>query len=120
MTTLCCDYRVQHNRKVAAGRIFHTNRNIKTADHQTMFLIFYRTGTDRYIGKKIRQVVPVVRIKHFIGGSKTGFLNGAHMHMTDCQNTGKNIRLCFRIRLMQHALITFTSSTRFICIDSWN
>ena len=117
MSSLGSYYRVQHNRKVSAGRIFHTCRNVQAADHQTVFLVFYRTGSDGYIGKQVGEIVPVVRIEHFVSRSQTGFGYGTHMHMADSQNACHNIRLGFRVRLVEHTLIPFTGGPGFIGID---
>ena len=66
MWVLCRIYGVEHNRKVAAGRVFHTGCDIKTTDRQTVLLILDRTCTDGNVGEKIFDIPPVFRVEHLI------------------------------------------------------
>ena len=120
MRMLCSVYRVQHNRKVTTGRIFHTAGNIKTADGQTMLLILNRTCTDGYIGEQIIDVIPVFRVKHLICCRQTGFFDSAQMQFTNSDQSCNHIRFCLRIRLCGNSFVSFTGSTWFVCIDTWN
>ena len=54
MSLLCGNYRVEHNREVPAGGIFHTHRNVKAAYHETVLLVLHRTRSDRHVGEQVR------------------------------------------------------------------
>ncbi len=72
MSALCRDNGVEHNGKVSAGGVLHTHRDIQTADHQTVLLIFHGAGADGYIGEDVGEIMPVVRVEHLIRSSKSG------------------------------------------------
>ncbi len=59
-------YGVEHNSKIAAGRIFHAGSDVKTADSQAVLLVFYGTGANGDVGKQVFDIPPVFRIKHFV------------------------------------------------------
>ena len=120
MRMLSSSHRVQHNRKITAGWILHTNRNIHTAGCETMLLIFYGTCTYCFIGKDIIQVAAVFRVKHFISRRESCFLHNSHMHLTDRNNSGKKVRSFIRVWLVKHSLVAVTGSTRFIGVNPWN
>ena len=120
MRMLCSSHRIQHNGKITAGWILHTNRNIHTAGCETMLLIFYGTCTYCFIGKDIIQVAAVFRVKHFISRRESCFLHNSHMHLTDRNNSGKKVRSFVRVRLMEHSFVTVACSTWLIGINSWD
>ena len=111
---------IQHNREITAGRILHTNRYIHSAGGKTMLLVFDRTCTDCFIGEDIIEVTSVFRVKHFISRGKSCFLHYAHMHLANCDDSGKKIRCLVRIRLMKHSLVAVSCSTWFIGINTRN
>ena len=117
MSMLRRNYGIQHNGKITTG-ILHSCRNIHATDHQTMLLVFDRTGSDRNIGKDIGKITPVFRIKHLICCRKACLLNGTHMQLTDGYQTCQHIRFFLRVRLMEKSLVAFTGRSRFICINT--
>ena len=120
MRMLSGSNRVQHNREITAGRILHTNRNIHTAGCETMLLVLYRTCTYRFIGKNIIQIAAVFRVKHFISRRKSCFLHNSHMHLTNCNDSGKKVGRFVRVWLVKHSLVAVTGSTWLIGINSRN
>ena len=62
--------------------------------------------------------MPVIGIKHFVSGSQTCFGKRTQVHSANSQNTGQNVRLSFRVRLMQHAFIALACGARFVGINT--
>ena len=120
VSMLSSDNGVQHNCHVAAGRILHAGRDIKATDSHSMLLVFYGTGTNCHIREQICQIPPVLRVKHLIRCGKAGLLNISDMKLTNCNQTFQKIWCCFRIRLMNHSLVSFTGSTWLVGINTWN
>ena len=120
MSALSCNNRVKHNCKVTTGRVFHTCRNFHTADSKTVLLILNRTCTYCYIRKQIGQIAIVLRIEHLICACHSACLDSMDVHLTDCDKSGKKVRLFFGIRLMNHTLIALSCCSRFVCINTRN
>ena len=118
VSALCCNDGVQHNAVVATGRILHTSRNVHAADCQSVLLIFNRTCTYSNVGKKIRKITVVLRVKHLICTGKTTFADGTYVHLTDCNQSGKKVRFLLRIRLMDHSFVSFSGCTWFVCVNT--
>ena len=117
---LSSNNRVEHYGHITAGRVLHTCRYVKTADGHTMLLILYGTGTDCHIRKQICQIPPVFRIEHLICCGKSGLLDVADVKFTDGNEAFQKVRCCFRVRLMNHSLVSFTGSTWLVGINTWN
>ena len=120
MRMLCRVYRIEHNRKITTGRIFHSGSDIKTTDRQTMLLIFYRTCSDGNVGEKILDISPVFRVKHFIGTGKTAFFDCANVHFTHGDQTLDHIRSFFRIWLGSNTFVAFAGCTWFVGVNTRN
>ena len=120
MRSLSCNNRIYHNAEITAGRIFHSGRDIHTADSQTMLLILNRTCTHCNVGKNVGEITIVFRIEHLIRTGKTTFLNCMNMHLADCYQSCQHIRCLFWIRLMDHTFVTLACSTWFIRINARN
>ena len=115
---LGCVDGIKHNGKSTAGRIFHTGRNIKSADGHTMLLIFHGAGTDGDIGKDILHITPVVRVKHLICGGQFRFFHCVNVHFTHGDQTAGKIRFLFGIGLADNSLIALSGSTGLIGINA--
>ena len=120
VSMLSSNNRVEHYGHITAGRVLHTCRYVKTADGHTMLLILYGTGTDCHIRKQICQIPPVFRIEHLICCGKSGLLNVADVKFTDGNETFQKVRCCFRVRLMNHSLVSFTGRSRLVGVDTRN
>ena len=117
---LCGDDGVNHNRKITACRVFHAGRNIDAGNSQTVLLVFYGTCADCNVGENIGQITPVGRIQHLVCRSQIGFFYYAHMHFTHGDQAVQQVRLSFRVRLMNDTFVAFTCGTRFVGIDTWD
>ena len=111
---------IKHNRIITACRIFHSNRHFNSTRSQTVLLVFHRTRSYRNITQNIIKILIIFRIKHFVRKNKTSFFHSTHMHSAAGNNSLKQIRFCFRVRLMKHSFITFSSSSRFVRVNSRN
>ena len=118
MSALCCNNGVQHNAVVTTGRILHTSRNIHAADSQSVLLIFNRTCAYSNVGKQIREITVVLRVKHLICTGEATFADSTHVHLADRDQSGKKVRFFLRIRLMDHSLVSFTGRTWFVCVNT--
>ena len=115
---LCGNDGVDHNRKITAGRVFHAGRNVDAGNSQTVLLVFYGTCADRNIGENIGQIAPVGRIQHFVCRSQISLFYYTHMHFTHGDQAVQQVRLSFRVRLMNDTFVAFTCGTRFVGIDT--
>ena len=120
MRSLSCNNRIYHNTEITAGRIFHSGRDIHTADSQTMLLILNRTCTYCNVGKDVGEITVVLRIEHLICAGKSTFLDCMNMHFADSNQSCEHVRSFLRVRLMDHTLVSLTGSTRFIGVNTWN
>ena len=118
MGALCGNDGVDHNRKITAGRVFHAGRNVDAGNSQTVLLVFYGTCADRNIGENIGQIAPVGRIQHFVCRSQISLFYYTHMHFTHGDQAVQQVRLSFRVRLMNDTFVAFTCGTRFVGIDT--
>ena len=50
---LCGNNGVDHHRKITAGGVFHSGRDVKAGYGQPVLLVFYRPRADCHIGKEI-------------------------------------------------------------------
>ncbi len=117
---LCRINRIKHNGKIPAGRVFHSRGNIKTANGQTVLLVFHGAGADCNIGKKIVHISPVFRVKHFIGRGQAAFCNGTQMHFADSNQSLHHIRFFFRIRLGSDSFVSFARGSWLVGVDARN
>ena len=120
MRSLSCNNRIYHNAEITAGRIFHSGRDIHTADSQTMLLILNRTCTYCNVGKDVGEITVVLRIEHLICAGKPTFLDCMNMHFADSNQSCEHVRSFLRVRLMDHTLVTLACSTWFIRINARN
>ena len=120
MLCLCSHTGIEHNRDISACRILHTNRDINTTRCQTVCLILHTSCSNCHIRKNVLQIWPVIGIEHLICCSKSCLADCLDVHLPDCFYTFDEIRLIFRVWLMQHTLIPGTVRTRLVCIDSWD
>ena len=120
MGMLCRYDRIEHNRKITAGRVFHSHRNVHSACSQPVLLILHRSCANGFIRQQIIQITPIFRIEHFIRRSQSAFRNGANMHFSDSDNPCQQIRCLIRLRLVQHAFVSFSGGTRFVGVDARN
>ena len=100
MRSLSCNNRIYHNTEITAGRIFHSGRDIHTADSQTVLLILYAAGADCHIGQNIGYIAPVFGIEHFIGCGKSRLRKYAHMYFAYCYDAFEYIGLCIGVGLV--------------------
>ena len=109
---------VEHYRQIAAGRVFHSNRDVASAGYQAVELILHGPCSYGDIRHNIGKIVQIFRIEHLICGGKSCFPQNTHVHMANRQNSLKHIRLFFRIRLMNHAHVALAGSPRLIGVNS--
>ncbi len=114
---LCRVDGVQHNRKVAAGRIFHACGNVKAADGETMLLVLHGAGADRHVGENIVNIRPVFRVEHFVRTGKAGLVDSADVHFAHGDDAGKEILAFAWIRLVDDALVAVPCGAGFVRVD---
>lgn len=95
-----------------------SGRNVDAGNSQTVLLVFYGTCADRNIGENIGQIAPVGRIQHFVCRSQISLFYYTHMHFTHGDQAVQQVRLSFRVRLMNDTFVAFTCGTRFVGIDT--
>ena len=64
---LCGIDGIEHDGKVAAGRVLHADRDIHSAGGKAVLLVFNRACADSLVREDIVEVTSVFRVKHFIG-----------------------------------------------------
>ena len=114
------DNGVHHDRKIAAGRIFHACRNTDAACDHPVLLVFNRPRADRHISEQIRKIPVVFRIQHLLGAGKARLRRDTGVHLTDRNDACQHVFCLLRIRLVQHPLISDALCARFIRINSRN
>ena len=83
-----------------------------------MLLILYRTCTDCNIRENIRDIWPVLRIKHLVCCKQMCLGNRTQMHFTHCDDTIVKIRFLLRIRLMNNSFVALSCCTWLVGIDT--
>ena len=112
--------RVEHNGQIAAGGVFQAHGHIAAAGHQAVELVFHRAGTHGNIGHNVRKVTQVFGIEHLVRSGKAGFLQYAHVHMADGQNSLQHIRLLFRVRLVDHSHVALAGGAGLVGVHARN
>ena len=59
-----------------------------------------------------------LRIQHFVCRSQISLFYYTHMHFTHGDQAVQQVRLSFRVRLMNDTFVAFTCGTRFVGIDT--
>ena len=109
---------VQHDGQVAAGGVFHADRQIQTAGSQPVLLIFHRTRPDRYIGKHICQIAMIFRVQHFIRAGKARLGQRGHMQPTNGHQAAQHIRPAGGVALVQHSLVADARGAGLVGVDT--
>ena len=120
MSTLSRYNGIEHNCKVATGRVFHTCGNVHTTDSKTVLLVFHRTCTYCHIRKQVGKITVIFRIKHLICTGHTTGLDCMDVHFSDCDKSSKKVWLFLGIRLVDHTFIAFSCCSWFVCVNTWN
>lgn len=79
--TLGCHDAVHHDGEVAAGGVFHTDRDPDTAGCQAVLLVLYRACADSRVGQDIGDITVIFRVQHFICTGHAGFADSTGMQI---------------------------------------
>ena len=111
---------VHHHRKVAAGGVFHSHRDVQAAGGQTVLLVFDAARTDRHVRDEVGQEMMVLGIQHLVGAGEAELVDGLHMHPADGQHALDDIGIGCRVRLMEHSLVPCPCRAGLVGIDARN
>ena len=68
---LSCHDGIQHNRKIAAGGVFHADADFHAAGSKAVLLVFHRAGAHGHVREKVRQISVVFRVEHFVSSRES-------------------------------------------------
>ena len=120
MTRLRRNDSIHHHAQITAGGVLHAHRRFNAAGRQSVLLILHRARTNSDVRKQIGEIAIILRIEHFIRTGKIIIPQCRQMQITNGYDTLIHIRLRFRIGLMQHALVSLSSRSRLIGVNSWD
>ena len=120
MAHLCGANSVDHYRQIAAGGVFHANRQINAAGSEPVLLVFHGPCAHCHIGQHIRQIPMILRIQHFIRAGKARFLQHMYMQPANGHQPSQHVGAGVGIALMKHALVADAGGAGLIGINPWD
>src|SRR5699024_7205469 len=110
--------RVEHDRKITAGRVFHAGRDVEAARGLAVVLILNRARADRDVGEKILDIAPVFGVEHLVGRGHPVFLNRTHQHPAHGDEAGCEVGAFLGVGLVGDALVAVAVGARLVGVDA--
>ena len=120
LRALCSHDGIHHDRDISAGGILQSRRYSDAACHDTVLLVLHGPCTDGDITKQIGKIAVVFRIQHLLGTGKAGLPGHIGMKLPNGNDACQHVFFLFRIRLVEHPLVTDPLGTGLVGIDTGN